>query len=230
MRKKFSHSKDIKAQSSSVNTTSGLSFSIENILKNDTKVIQNRTDRHVFPQQTIVSQTGLNFNFLSNPLQNYIREYNLNIYPILWQGMLYFKNSISMLQMHISVDSTIAQSSLPLFNWQTIRVSRRYTICEDYVCWLNTTIKSFHEHCFLIGMPSGRDLNEIMLQNVGLRDGIISYLNSENCAGITILSSPDNPQFKIHVLPMSDNFECLLSKIPPHSMNIFKNTPNLLFI
>lgn len=54
------------------------------------------------------------------------------------------------------------------------------------------------EHCMLLALPTGRDHMDILQQSNNLRNGLITYLQSKQAAGIVNSSAPGSQQVCNH--------------------------------
>lgn len=146
------------------------------------------------------------------------------MYPIIWQGVLALKNDSVAIQMHVvSGNSSVAFDALPKIQdgyRPLLRIAQRMRLeqaqldgvnrkMEVNLSWLRVvfgfsshflicvcvwTFQIKDEHCTILGLPCGKNQEDVLQQATNLEACIIPYLQQKKAAGIINTAAPGTQQ------------------------------------
>ena len=154
-------------------------------------------------RQGLSIQPVYNENSDNSAITNYSIPH-LAAYPICWSGVLGLKNDMANLQMHyVSGCRDLARSYLPT-NGSTLKIVQRMRLEDAQIDGVKKKMKIKSEHCVLLALPQGSDLDEFQKQSKILRNNFITYLQLKSAAGIVNVANDENQPAIVHVFPSCD--------------------------
>ena len=129
---------------------------------------------------------------------------HLAAYPIYWSGILGLKENVANVQMHyVSGSRDLARAYLPMHG-SKLKIEQRMRLEDTQIDGVKKKMDTKSEHCMLLALPHGGDLDEIEKQSKILRNNFITYLQLKSAAGIVNVLNEENQPAIVHVFPSCD--------------------------
>ena len=149
--------------------------------------------------------------------------------PLISIAFLSMKNEDARVQFRfISGSMSLARASLP--SMKTLKISQRMPLEPEYLAEVHAKMwipaeGSPAEHCVLLALPSGKNLND-RFQSYNLQKHFITDLQQSNEVGIV----DDNGGYVVHIFPHSDFVTEVLTAIAPNLLANVAEIEHLLVI
>ncbi|KAK7572132.1 hypothetical protein V9T40_014604 [Parthenolecanium corni] len=158
------------------------------------------------------------------------------MYPIIWQGVLALKNDSVAIQMHVvSGNSSVAFDALPKIQdgyQPLLRIAQRMRLEQAQLDGVNRKMEIKDEHCTILGLPCGKNQEDVLQQATNLEACIIPYLQQKKAAGIINTAAPGMQQaaFVVHVFPPCEFADNVLLNAAPDLYRKVQETAYLVCI
>ncbi|XP_065210776.1 protein split ends isoform X2 [Planococcus citri] len=160
----------------------------------------------------------------------------VQMYPIIWQGLLALKNDQAAVQMHVvSGNTSVAYDALPTLQdgfQPLLRIAQRMRLEQPQLEQVNRKMEIRDEHCTILGLPCGRNQEDVVQQATNLESYIIPYLRQKKAAGIINVAAPGTQQaaFVVHVFPPCEFADNVLLNAAPDLYRRVQETAYLVCI
>lgn len=155
---------------------------------------------------------------------------HLAAYPICWSGILGLKENVANVQMHyVSGCRDLARAYLPLHG-SRLKIEQRMRLEDAQIDGVKKKMDTKSEHCMLLALPHGGDLDEIEKQSKILRNNFITYLQLKSAAGIVNVVNEENQPAIVHVFPSCDFANENLARIAPNLLHRVADIEHLVII